>query len=143
MYVFDEEANRQARPVYQHLIAEWVASILTTEEANHANWLKYAWFFFGITAKSLSFHILSNRWEADDSTRSQRVSPEFIKSLADFIEVCADVIHHCYRVPSLAGDIPHFNVQLGYFFCDLLRLIDRGIVFELVRLFLGVFFDKI
>ena len=49
------------------------------------------------------------------------------------MDAFGEIVAECYRVPTLAGDIPHFNVQLGYFFADLLRLMDRGVVFELVR----------
>ena len=61
-YVFDEEANKQQRNVFECLAKQWRYMVSQRDDNLNAMWMKYGWFLFGIITKSMAFYVSENKW---------------------------------------------------------------------------------
>uniref|UniRef100_A0A4W3I185 Dedicator of cytokinesis 8 n=1 Tax=Callorhinchus milii TaxID=7868 RepID=A0A4W3I185_CALMI len=86
------------------------------------NVFKYAWFFFELLVKSMAQYIC--QMDKQDSPRKARFPDRFKDDIA--------TIHwgRFQRCPEQAEKI---NISLSFFLYDLLSLMDRGFVFNLIR----------
>jgi hypothetical protein len=133
IYVFDTEANKSAPNLFQSLINMWIQVIKEKDEKTTQSWLRYSFFLFGVISKSMALQMQLNKLLSDDFNRQKRFKEDLYTSLSILVNAFADLVVEQHRVPNLAGEIPKFNLQLAYFFSDLLHLADRGFVFGLVR----------
>uniref|UniRef100_A0A8C1QJ74 Dedicator of cytokinesis 6 n=1 Tax=Cyprinus carpio TaxID=7962 RepID=A0A8C1QJ74_CYPCA len=107
--------------LHEELALQWVVSTSTVREAS----LQQAWFFFQLMVKSMSHHLfLSSRL---DLPRRQRFPDRFVDDIAALVcAISADIASRYHKVKEL-------NSSLAFFLNDLLSLMDRGFVFNLIR----------
>uniref|UniRef100_A0A8C1PM30 Dedicator of cytokinesis 6 n=1 Tax=Cyprinus carpio TaxID=7962 RepID=A0A8C1PM30_CYPCA len=111
--------------LHEELALQWVVSTSTVREAS----LQQAWFFFQLMVKSMSHHLfLSSRL---DMPRRQRFPDRFVDDIAALVcAISADIASRYHKDVEL---VERLNSSLAFFLNDLLSLLDRGFVFNLVR----------
>uniref|UniRef100_A0A8C7HYJ5 Dedicator of cytokinesis 6 n=1 Tax=Oncorhynchus kisutch TaxID=8019 RepID=A0A8C7HYJ5_ONCKI len=123
----DEEVQRiiASKLLHEELALQWVVSTSTVREAA----LQQAWFFFQLMTKSMSHHLfLSSRI---DLPRRQRFPDRFVDDIAALVgAISADVAGRYHKDLEL---VERLNSSLAFFLNDLLSLMDRGFVFNLIR----------
>uniref|UniRef100_A0A4W5QYA4 Dedicator of cytokinesis 6 n=1 Tax=Hucho hucho TaxID=62062 RepID=A0A4W5QYA4_9TELE len=123
----DEEVQRiiGSKLLHEELALQWVVSTSTVREAA----LQQAWFFFQLMTKSMSHHLfLSSRI---DLPRRQRFPDRFVDDIAALVgAISADVAGRYHKDVEL---VERLNSSLAFFLNDLLSLMDRGFVFNLIR----------
>uniref|UniRef100_A0A8C1QIQ4 Dedicator of cytokinesis 6 n=1 Tax=Cyprinus carpio TaxID=7962 RepID=A0A8C1QIQ4_CYPCA len=123
----DEEVQRiiGSKLLHEELALQWVVSTSTVREAS----LQQAWFFFQLMVKSMSHHLfLSSRL---DLPRRQRFPDRFVDDIAALVcAISADIASRYHKDVEL---VERLNSSLAFFLNDLLSLMDRGFVFNLIR----------
>ncbi|XP_036409300.1 dedicator of cytokinesis protein 7-like [Megalops cyprinoides] len=111
--------------LHEELALQWVVSTSAVREAA----LQQAWFFFQLMVKSMSHHLfLSSRL---DVPRRQRFPDRFVDDIAALVcAISADIASRYHKDVEL---IERLNSSLAFFLNDLLSLMDRGFVFNLIR----------
>uniref|UniRef100_A0A8C2Q7I7 Dedicator of cytokinesis 6 n=1 Tax=Cyprinus carpio TaxID=7962 RepID=A0A8C2Q7I7_CYPCA len=111
--------------LHEELALQWVVSTSTVREAS----LQQAWFFFQLMVKSMSHHLfLSSRL---DLPRRQRFPDRFVDDIAALVcAISADIASRYHKDVEL---VERLNSSLAFFLNDLLSLMDRGFVFNLIR----------
>uniref|UniRef100_A0A8C7TH66 Dedicator of cytokinesis 6 n=1 Tax=Oncorhynchus mykiss TaxID=8022 RepID=A0A8C7TH66_ONCMY len=117
---------RSAWLLHEELALQWVVSTSTVREAA----LQQAWFFFQLMTKSMSHHLfLSSRI---DLPRRQRFPDRFVDDIAALVGAISGI----QSITSVLLDVElveRLNSSLAFFLNDLLSLMDRGFVFNLIR----------
>ncbi|TRY89209.1 hypothetical protein DNTS_025390 [Danionella cerebrum] len=111
--------------LHEELALQWVVSSSSVREAS----LQQAWFFFQLMVKSMSHHLfLSSRL---DVPRRQRFPDRFVDDIAALVcAISADIASRYHKDVEL---VERLNSSLAFFLNDLLSLMDRGFVFNLIR----------
>ncbi|XP_061079182.1 dedicator of cytokinesis protein 7-like isoform X1 [Conger conger] len=111
--------------LHEELALQWVVSTSTVREAA----LQQAWFFFHLMVKSMSHHLfLASRL---DLPRRQRFPDRFVDDIAALVcAISADISTKYHKDVEL---VERLNSSLAFFLNDLLSLMDRGFVFNLIR----------
>ncbi|KAJ0001252.1 hypothetical protein NQD34_006272 [Periophthalmus magnuspinnatus] len=111
--------------LHEELALQWVVSTSTVREAA----LQQAWFFFQLMAKSMAHHLfLTSKL---DSPRKQRFPDRFVDDIAALVcAISADIATRYHKDVEL---VERLNSSLAFFLNDLLSLVDRGFVFNLIR----------
>ncbi|XP_067276937.1 dedicator of cytokinesis protein 7-like isoform X1 [Pseudorasbora parva] len=111
--------------LHEELALQWVVSTSTVREAS----LQQAWFFFQLMVKSMSHHLfLSSRL---DMPRRQRFPDRFVDDIAALVcAISADIASRYQKDVEL---VERLNSSLAFFLNDLLSLMDRGFIFNLIR----------
>ncbi|KAG9280103.1 dedicator of cytokinesis protein 6-like isoform X3 [Astyanax mexicanus] len=111
--------------LHEELALQWVVSTSTVREAA----LQQAWFFFQLMVKSMAHHLfLTSRL---DVPRRQRFPDRFVDDIAALVcAISADIASRYQKDVEL---VERLNSSLAFFLNDLLSLMDRGFVFNLVR----------
>uniref|UniRef100_A0A673LEA1 Dedicator of cytokinesis protein 7-like n=1 Tax=Sinocyclocheilus rhinocerous TaxID=307959 RepID=A0A673LEA1_9TELE len=127
----DEEVQRiiGSKLLHEELALQWVVSTSTVREAS----LQQAWFFFQLMVKSMSHHLfLSSRL---DMPRRQRFPDRFVDDIAALVcAISADIASRYHKVKEQMHAYLCLNQYLlAFFLNDLLSLMDRGFVFNLIR----------
>nr|XP_015204455.1 PREDICTED: dedicator of cytokinesis protein 6 [Lepisosteus oculatus] len=119
-------ARQTARKLlHEELALQWVVSTSTVRDAA----LHQAWFFFQLMVKSMAHHLyLSDRL---DTPRKQRFPDRFVDDISALVcAISADIASRYHKDVEL---IERLNSSLAFFLNDLLSLMDRGFVFNLIR----------
>uniref|UniRef100_A0A674JM19 Dedicator of cytokinesis 8 n=1 Tax=Terrapene triunguis TaxID=2587831 RepID=A0A674JM19_9SAUR len=84
---------------------------------------KYAWFFFELLIKSMAQYV--HNMDKQDTLRRSRFSDRFKDDITTIVNVVTSEIEteHAEKI----------NISLAFFLYDLLSLMDRGFVFNLIR----------
>ncbi|KAL2101539.1 hypothetical protein ACEWY4_003300 [Coilia grayii] len=111
--------------LHEELALQWVVSTSTVREAA----LQQAWFFFQLIVKSMAHHLfLCGRL---DTPRRQRFPDRFVDDIAALVgAISADIASRYHKDVEL---VERLNSSLAFFLNDLLSLMDRGFVFNLIR----------
>ncbi|KAI4822148.1 hypothetical protein KUCAC02_007709 [Chaenocephalus aceratus] len=111
--------------LHEELSLQWVVSTSTVREAV----LQQAWFFFQLMTKSMSHHLfLTSKL---DVARRQRFPDRFVDDVAALVcAISADIANRYHKDVEL---VERLNSSLAFFLNDLLSLMDRGFVFNLIR----------
>ncbi|XP_047212753.1 dedicator of cytokinesis protein 7-like isoform X2 [Girardinichthys multiradiatus] len=111
--------------LHEELALQWVVSTSSVREAA----LQQAWFFFQLMTKSMAHHIfLTSKLE---TTRRQRYPDRFVDDIAALVcAISADIANRHHKDVEL---VERLNNSLAFFLNDLLSLMDRGFVFNLIR----------
>ncbi|XP_035384992.1 dedicator of cytokinesis protein 7-like isoform X7 [Electrophorus electricus] len=111
--------------LHEELALQWVVSTSTVREAA----LQQAWFFFQIMEKSMAHHLfLTSRL---DVPRRQRFPDRFVDDIAALVcAISADIASRYHKDVEL---VERLNSSLAFFVNDLLSLMDRGFVLNLIR----------
>uniref|UniRef100_A0A8C3UR56 Dedicator of cytokinesis 8 n=1 Tax=Catharus ustulatus TaxID=91951 RepID=A0A8C3UR56_CATUS len=89
---------------------------------------KYAWFFFELLIKSMAQYV--HNIEKQDNPRRSRFSNRFKDDITTIVSVITSEIAALVVKPEQAEKI---NISLAFFLYDLLSLMDRGFVFNLIK----------
>ncbi|KAJ0057836.1 hypothetical protein NL108_002959, partial [Boleophthalmus pectinirostris] len=111
--------------LHEELALQWVVSTSTVREAA----LQQAWFFFQLMAKSMAHHLfLTSKL---DAPRKLRFPDRFVDDIAALVcAISADIATRYHKDVEL---VERLNSSLAFFLNDLLSLVDRGFVFNLIR----------
>ncbi|XP_072561324.1 dedicator of cytokinesis protein 7 isoform X2 [Paramormyrops kingsleyae] len=111
--------------LHEELALQWVVSTSTVREAA----LQQAWCFFQLMVKSMSHHLfLTSRV---DVPRKQRFPDRFVDDIAALVcAISADIASRYHKDVEM---VERLNSSLAFFLNDLLSLMDRGFVFNLIR----------
>uniref|UniRef100_A0A4W6BUH0 Dedicator of cytokinesis 6 n=1 Tax=Lates calcarifer TaxID=8187 RepID=A0A4W6BUH0_LATCA len=123
----DEEVQRiiGSKLLHEELALQWVVSTSTVREAA----LQQSWFFFQLMTKSMAHHLfLTSKL---DVPRRQRFPDRFVDDIAALVcAISADIASRYHKDVEL---VERLNSSLAFFLNDLLSLMDRGFVFNLIR----------
>ncbi|XP_075453556.1 dedicator of cytokinesis protein 8 isoform X2 [Ascaphus truei] len=93
---------------------------------------KYAWFFFELLIKSMAQYI--HDIDRPDTSRSTRFSDRFKDDISTIVNVVTSEIGALLSKPQKeAEQAEKINISLAFFLYDLLSLMDRGFVFNLIK----------
>ncbi|MED6265370.1 Dedicator of cytokinesis protein 7 [Characodon lateralis] len=111
--------------LHEELALQWVVSTSTVREAA----LQQAWYFFQLMTKSMAHHLfLTSKLE---TPRRQRYPDRFVDDIAALVcAISADIANRHHKDVEL---VERLNNSLAFFLNDLLSLMDRGFVFNLIR----------
>uniref|UniRef100_A0A803VMK0 Dedicator of cytokinesis 8 n=1 Tax=Ficedula albicollis TaxID=59894 RepID=A0A803VMK0_FICAL len=84
---------------------------------------KYAWFFFELLIKSMAQYV--HNTEKQDNPRRSRFSDRFKDDITTIVSVITSEIE--------SEQAEKINISLAFFLYDLLSLMDRGFVFNLIK----------
>uniref|UniRef100_A0A8D3CW19 Dedicator of cytokinesis 8 n=1 Tax=Scophthalmus maximus TaxID=52904 RepID=A0A8D3CW19_SCOMX len=91
------------------------------------NAYKYAWFFFELLVKSMAQHV--SQLDKQSVPRRNRFSDRFKDDITTIVSVVTAEIGTILEVEQAEK----VNISLAFFLYDLLSLMDRGFVFQLVK----------
>ncbi|XP_072928200.1 dedicator of cytokinesis protein 8 isoform X1 [Hemitrygon akajei] len=95
------------------------------------NVFKYAWFFFELLVKSMAQYICQNK---QDSSRKLRFSDRFKDDITTIVNVItSEIATILVKQQKEAEQAEKINISLAFFLYDLLSLMDRGFVFNLIK----------
>uniref|UniRef100_A0A7N6FKZ0 Dedicator of cytokinesis 6 n=1 Tax=Anabas testudineus TaxID=64144 RepID=A0A7N6FKZ0_ANATE len=111
--------------LHEELALQWVVSTSTVREAA----LQQAWFFFQLMVSIMAHHLfLTSKLEVP---RRQRFPDRFVDDIAALVcAISADIASRYHKDVEL---VERLNSSLAFFLNDLLSLMDRGFVFNLIR----------
>uniref|UniRef100_A0A672S0S3 Dedicator of cytokinesis 8 n=1 Tax=Sinocyclocheilus grahami TaxID=75366 RepID=A0A672S0S3_SINGR len=92
------------------------------------NVYKYAWFFFELLVKSMSQHV--SQLDKKAVSRRNRFSDRFKDDITTIVNVVTMRVFICLQELEQAEKV---NISLAFFLYDLMSLMDRGFVFQLVK----------
>ncbi|XP_006863792.1 PREDICTED: dedicator of cytokinesis protein 8 isoform X1 [Chrysochloris asiatica] len=93
---------------------------------------KYAWFFFELLVKSMAQYV--HNTEKQDHFRKTRFSDRFKDDIMTIVNVVTSEIAALLVKPQKENEqAEKVNISLAFFLYDLLSLMDRSFVFDLIR----------
>ncbi|NXL85452.1 DOCK8 protein, partial [Alectura lathami] len=93
---------------------------------------KYAWFFFELLIKSMAQYV--HNIEKQDNPRRNRFSDRFKDDITTIVSVVTSEIAALLVKPQKESEqAEKINISLAFFLYDLLSLMDRGFVFNLIK----------
>ncbi|XP_041642776.1 dedicator of cytokinesis protein 8 isoform X2 [Cheilinus undulatus] len=96
------------------------------------NAYKYAWFFFELLVKSMAQHV--SHLEKHSVPRRSRFSDRFKDDITTIVSVVtAEIGTILVKQHKEVEQAEKVNISLAFFLYDLLSLMDRGFVFQLVK----------
>ncbi|XP_069783742.1 dedicator of cytokinesis protein 8 isoform X2 [Narcine bancroftii] len=96
------------------------------------NVFKYAWFFFELLVKSMAQYTC--QMDKQDSTRKHRFSDRFNDDITTIVNVVtSEIATILMKQQKETEQAEKINISLAFFLYDLLSLMDRGFVFNLIK----------
>ncbi|XP_072243844.1 dedicator of cytokinesis protein 8 isoform X2 [Leuresthes tenuis] len=96
------------------------------------NAYKYAWFFFELLVKSMAQHV--SQLDKQSVPRRSRFSDRFKDDITTIVSVVtAEICTILVKQQKEVEQAEKVNISLAFFLYDLLSLMDRGFVFQLVK----------
>ncbi|XP_029365468.1 dedicator of cytokinesis protein 8 [Echeneis naucrates] len=96
------------------------------------NAYKYAWFFFELLVKSMAQHV--SQLDKQSVPRRSRFSDRFKDDITTIVSVVtAEIGTILVKQQKEVEQAEKVNISLAFFLYDLLSLMDRGFVFQLVK----------
>uniref|UniRef100_A0A3Q3AR26 Dedicator of cytokinesis 8 n=1 Tax=Kryptolebias marmoratus TaxID=37003 RepID=A0A3Q3AR26_KRYMA len=96
------------------------------------NAFKYAWFFFELLVKSMAQHV--SQLDKHNVPRRNRYSDRFNGDITTIVSVVsAEICTILIKQHKEVEQAEKINISLAFFLYDLLSLMDRGFVFQLVK----------
>ncbi|XP_029915260.1 dedicator of cytokinesis protein 8 isoform X2 [Myripristis murdjan] len=116
------------RKFHEELALQMVVSTGVCRE----NAYKYAWFFFELLVKSMAQHV--SQLEKNNVPRRSRFSDRFKDDITTIVSVVtAEIGTILVKQQKELEQAEKVNISLAFFLYDLLSLMDRGFVFQLVK----------
>lgn len=116
---------RGKKLVHEELALQWVVSSGSSRELTVSN----AWFFFELMVKAMGEHLA--QCDKVCAPRQMRFPDHFIDDIQALVNMLIkDVTDRYVKEPPL---IKSLNTSLAFFLHDLLSLMDRGFVFQLIK----------
>ncbi|XP_040897521.1 dedicator of cytokinesis protein 8 isoform X2 [Toxotes jaculatrix] len=116
------------RKFHEELALQMVVSTGVCRE----NAYKYAWFFFELLVKSMAQHV--SQLDKQNVPRRSRFSDRFKDDITTIVSVVtAEIGTILVKQQKEVEQAEKVNISLAFFLYDLLSLMDRGFVFQLVK----------
>ncbi|CAH1775987.1 unnamed protein product, partial [Owenia fusiformis] len=111
--------------VHEELVYQWVVSSGTTRDLA----LQNSWFILELMVKSMAEHL---SWTGRiDMIRKQRFPQHFLDDVFSLVAmITRDIVDRYLKEPGL---IKSLNTSLAFFIYDILSLMDRGFVFQIIK----------
>uniref|UniRef100_A0A8C4EXQ3 Dedicator of cytokinesis 8 n=1 Tax=Dicentrarchus labrax TaxID=13489 RepID=A0A8C4EXQ3_DICLA len=117
-----------AKQFHEELALQMVVSTGVCRE----NAYKYAWFFFELLVKSMAQHV--SHLDKHNVPRRSRFSDRFKDDITTIVSVVtAEIGTILVKQHKEVEQAEKVNISLAFFLYDLLSLMDRGFVFQLVK----------
>uniref|UniRef100_A0A670KC74 Dedicator of cytokinesis 8 n=1 Tax=Podarcis muralis TaxID=64176 RepID=A0A670KC74_PODMU len=111
-------------PVANHFHEELALQMVVSTGIVRESVFKYAWFFFELLIKSMAQYI--DNMNKQDTPRRSRFSNRFKDDITTIVNVVTSEIAESEQAEKI-------NISLAFFLYDLLSLMDRGFVFNLIK----------
>ncbi|KAJ6669596.1 hypothetical protein lerEdw1_000145 [Lerista edwardsae] len=96
------------------------------------SFFKYAWFFFELLVKSMAQYV--HNVDKQDIARGSRFSDRFKDDITTIVNVVTSEVAALLGKPQKESEqAEKINISLAFFLYDLLSLMDRGFVFNLIK----------
>ncbi|XP_062509807.1 dedicator of cytokinesis protein 7-like isoform X2 [Corticium candelabrum] len=114
--------------VHEELAAQWVACRSSVKEKTMA----HGWFFFDVIVKSVAQYL--HKAGRLGHVKKPRLSSDFHDNISKIVKLMSqEIVKKHIKESKLAR---HLNTSLAFFVHDALSLMDRGYVFDLMRIYL-------
>ncbi|KAM5192638.1 dedicator of cytokinesis protein 8 [Mantella aurantiaca] len=116
----------------KHFHEELALQMVVSTNMVRENVFKYAWFFFELLVKSMAQYI--HNVDKQEVPRRNRFSNRFKDDISTIVNVVTSEIGALLNKPQKAIEqAEKMNISLAFFLYDLLSLMDRGFVFNLIK----------
>ncbi|XP_018426758.1 PREDICTED: dedicator of cytokinesis protein 8 [Nanorana parkeri] len=116
----------------KHFHEELALQMVVSTNMVRENVFKYAWFFFELLVKSMAQYI--HNVDKQEVPRRSRFSNRFKDDISTIVNVVASEIGALLNKPQKEVEqAEKVNISLAFFLYDLLSLMDRGFVFNLIK----------
>nr|XP_020449325.1 dedicator of cytokinesis protein 8 [Monopterus albus] len=116
----------------KHFHEELALQMVVSTGVCRENAYKYAWFFFELLVKSMAQHV--SQLDKYGVPRRSRFSDRFKDDISTIVSVVtAEIGTILVKQPKELEQAEKVNISLAFFLYDLLSLMDRGFVFQLVK----------
>ncbi|XP_065103282.1 dedicator of cytokinesis protein 8 isoform X2 [Paramisgurnus dabryanus] len=128
-----QSSSGSTRPVNKKLFHEELAlQMVVSTGVCRENVYKYAWFFFELLVKSMCQHV--SQLDKKSVLRRNRFSDRFKDDITTIVNVVtAEIGNILVKQQKELEQAEKVNVSLAFFLYDLMSLMDRGFVFQLVK----------
>ncbi|XDV48898.1 hypothetical protein PO909_018249 [Leuciscus waleckii] len=128
-----QSSTASTRPTNKKLFHEELAlQMVVSTGVCRENVYKYAWFFFELLVKSMSQHV--SQLDKKAVPRRNRFSDRFKDDITTIVNVVtAEIGNILVKQQKELEQAEKVNVSLAFFLYDLMSLMDRGFVFQLVK----------
>lgn len=129
----NQNATGSTRPSNRKLFHEELAlQMVVSTGVCRENSYKYAWFFFELLVKSMTQHV--SQLDKQNAPRRSRFSDRFKDDISTIVSVVtAEIGTILVKQQKEVEQAEKVNISLAFFLYDLLSLMDRGFVFQLVK----------
>ncbi|XP_022240544.1 dedicator of cytokinesis protein 7-like isoform X2 [Limulus polyphemus] len=126
--IYSLSKSHTRKIVHEELALQWVVSSGSARELALSN----AWFFFELMVKSMNEYLASSgRLEVP---RKMRFSEQFMDDISTLVTtMTSDIISRYNREVKDMKFIQGLNTSLAFFMFDLLSILDRGYVLQLIK----------
>uniref|UniRef100_A0A8C7EDF4 Dedicator of cytokinesis 8 n=1 Tax=Nothoprocta perdicaria TaxID=30464 RepID=A0A8C7EDF4_NOTPE len=119
-------------PSKKHFHEELALQMVVSTGMVRESVFKYAWFFFELLVKSMAQYV--HNIEKQDNPRRTRFSDRFKDDITTIVSVVTSEIAALLVKPQKETEqAEKINISLAFFLYDLLSLMDRGFVFNLIK----------
>ncbi|XP_075415020.1 dedicator of cytokinesis protein 8 isoform X2 [Tenrec ecaudatus] len=116
----------------KHFHEELALQMVVSTGMVRENVFKYAWFFFELLVKSMAQYV--HHLDTRDHFRRARFSDRFKDDITTIVNVVTSEIAALLVKPQKETEqAEKINISLAFFLYDLLSLMDRGFVFNLIK----------
>ncbi|XP_067363467.1 dedicator of cytokinesis protein 10 isoform X3 [Channa argus] len=130
-YVFKSEAHG-FRTVHEELAKGMTFDLKSNEQAAVRNVLKFSWFFFDLTVKSMAQHLV----DSDKLPRSQRFPSSYLSRVETVVETLSE--HIFWKYKDMAEETRSANLAVAAFIKRCFTLMDRGFTFKLISNYINM-----
>uniref|UniRef100_A0A8C4LU61 Dedicator of cytokinesis 8 n=1 Tax=Equus asinus asinus TaxID=83772 RepID=A0A8C4LU61_EQUAS len=116
--------NNTKSPTIDHFHEELALQMVVSTGMVRETVFKYAWFFFELLVKSMAQYV--HNMDKRDNFRRTRFSDRFKDDITTIVNVVTSEIAENEQAEKI-------NISLAFFLYDLLSLMDRGFVFNLIK----------
>uniref|UniRef100_A0A663FKU7 Dedicator of cytokinesis 8 n=2 Tax=Accipitrinae TaxID=8955 RepID=A0A663FKU7_AQUCH len=117
---------------FKHFHEELALQMVVSTGMVRESVFKYAWFFFELLIKSMAQYV--HNIEKQDNPRRSRFSDRFKDDITTIVSVVTSEIAALLVKPQKENEqAEKINISLAFFLYDLLSLMDRGFVFNLIK----------
>ncbi|XP_056628527.1 dedicator of cytokinesis protein 8 isoform X2 [Triplophysa dalaica] len=127
------QTSASTRPANKKLFHEELAlQMVVSTGVCRENVYKYAWFFFELLVKAMSQHV--SQLDKKTIARRNRFSDRFKDDITTIVNVVtAEIGSILVKQHKELEQAEKVNISLAFFLYDLMSIMDRGFVFQLVK----------
>ncbi|XP_077200985.1 dedicator of cytokinesis protein 8 isoform X3 [Paroedura picta] len=116
----------------KHFHEELALQMVVSTSMVRESVFKYAWFFFELLVKSMAQYV--HNTDKQDIPRRSRFSDRFKDDITTIVNVVTSEVATLLVKPQKESEqAEKINISLAFFLYDLLSLMDRGFVFNLIK----------